>query len=192
VFTTWEISIERIEILPDESAKLALELLRIFSFMHFDGIRKEVFENAIKNSLYVMDAPIFKSSLLAKFMMDGWNGLLWGKAMKLLLAFSLITISRAGLISMHPLVHLWSRERMSARERTDVCKTTVITLGISITQYNTDEQERRLLLPHIDSLLEYGNGQVLAPVPDSLKEGLIAIMNFHLAYVEGGQFQKVS
>lgn len=192
VFTTWEISIEKIEEITDDSAKLALELLRMFSFMHFDGIHNNIFKNALENSMYAREATVFRSSLLAKLMVDGWNGLLWGKAMKLLLAFSLVTTSHSGVISMHPLVHLWTKERMSAPERLDAWKTTMTTLGISITQYPAGEQQRRLLLPHIDSLHEYGNDQFFAPVPDNPKEGSTAIMNFHLAYAEGRQFQKVS
>jgi hypothetical protein len=192
VFTTWEISVEKIDNMTDDSAKLALELLKIFSFMHFDSIRKEIFESAINQSMYVIDAPIFKSSLLAKLMVEGWNGLLWGKAMKLLLAFSLITISHSGLISMHPLVHLWSRERMSVLERTDACQTTMVTLGTASTLQFNNEEVKRLLLPHIDSLLEYGDCQDFTSVSTNQKEVSVALVTFYTAYGEGRQFKKVS
>jgi len=192
IFTTWEISLEKINGVKDDSAKLALELLKIFSFMHFDGIRGEIFESAINNSMHVTDAPIFKSSLLAKLMMEGWDGLLWGKAMKLLLAFSLITTSHSGLISMHPLVHLWSRERMPVFERTDACQTAMMTLGIAYPQDPGDEDKKRFLVPHIDSLLEYRDSQDFTSVSTNQKELSAAMVSFHMAYSEGGQFQKVS
>jgi hypothetical protein len=192
VFTTWEISIEKIEEISDEHARLGLELLRMFSFMHFDGIWKDIFKRAIENSLYATDVPGFKGSLLARLMPEKWDGLLWGKAMKLLLAFSLITTSHSGLISMHPLVHLWSRERMSVSERGDTWKTTMATLSMSVTTFAADERKRLLLLPHIDSLLEHNNGQCVASVPGDLGEEYRAVLKFHLAYVEGWQFQKVS
>jgi hypothetical protein len=194
VFTTWEISIKKIEEISDEYARLALELLRIYSFMHFDGIRKDIFKNAIDNSLYATDVPGFKGSLMARLMPKRWDGLLWGKAIKLLLAFSLITTSHSGFISMHPLVHLWSRERMSVSERGDTWKTTMATLSMSVTDFPADEDQRKrhLLLPHIDSLLEHDNRQYVASVPDDLGEEYRAVLKFHLAYGEGWQFQKVS
>ncbi|KAE9372043.1 hypothetical protein N431DRAFT_482911 [Stipitochalara longipes BDJ] len=190
VFTTWEISIEKIQAISDEHAKLALELLGMFSFMHFDSIRKDIFESAILNSTYAAEVPDFRGSLLARLMPEEWDNLLWGKAMKLLLAFSLITTSHSGLISMHPLVHLWSRERMLVAERARTWKTTLLTLSMSVTMYTPDERKRQLLLPHIDSLLEHNNGECSAPGVDNLKEGFRAVLYFHLAYTENGQYQK--
>jgi hypothetical protein len=192
IFTTWEISLEKINGVQDDSAKLALELLKIFSFMHFDSIRQETFKDAVENSMNVTDATIFKNSFLASLMVDGWDGLLWSKAIKLLLEFSLITTSYSGLISMHPLVHLWSRERISASERADMWKCVMITLERSMRPYPAGGvQQRRLLLPHMDSLLEYDNGELLASFPTDLEE-TAAMLGFHETYIEGGLFHKVS
>jgi hypothetical protein len=192
VFSTWEISIGKIERMSNEHTKLALELLRIFSFMHFDGIRKDIFKNAVENSLHATDAPGFKGSLLASFMPEEWNDLLWGNALKLLLTFSLITMGHSGLISMHPLVHLWSRERISVLERAVAWKTAMVTLSMSVMRPAADERKRQFLLPHIDSILEHDNSQYSVNNVDDLEEGHRAFLNFHLAYAEGGQFQKVS
>jgi hypothetical protein len=161
--------------------------------MHFDGIRQETFKDAVEKSIDATDATIFKSSFLASLMADGWDGLLWGKAIKLLLAFSLITTSYSGLISMHPLVHLWSRERISASEHADTRKCVMMTLEISMRPCNLPDgrQQRRLLLPHIVSLLEHGNGELLASFPKDLEEST-AMLAFHWAYAEGGQFRKAS
>jgi hypothetical protein len=52
-------------------------------------------------------------------------------------------------------------------------------------------QQRRLLLPHIDSLLESGNHELLASFPNDLEEST-AMPGFHWAYVEGGQYRKAS
>jgi hypothetical protein len=49
VYTTWEISIRMIEAIHETYAKLALELLRLFAFMHFDSIKEEIFEKAYLN-----------------------------------------------------------------------------------------------------------------------------------------------
>jgi len=190
VFTTWEISIKKIEQMSEGYAKLALELLRLFSWMHFDSIREEIFKNALENSMAMSDPAIFKNSLLAQCMPNGWDGLLWGMAIRLLAAFSLVT-SHSDQISMHPLVHLWSRDRMSKPERADTWKTAMVTLGISATMHSLDEQRRRLLLPHMDLLLECDDGQLFATSQDSVERSIAASI-FHQTYVEGGQSQKVS
>jgi NB-ARC domain len=190
VFTTWEISIAKIEEMPDEDAKLALELLRIFSFMHFDSIREEIFRNALENSLYAEDAVIFKGSLLAKLMNDGWNSLLWGKAMKILLAFSLVTTTNLGSICMHPLVHLWSRDRMPSDEKALAWKTAVATLATSVPLGLSDEQKRQILLPHLDPVLAYDN-QLFATGPDYSERSATA-WKFHSIYIENKRTDKVS
>jgi hypothetical protein len=66
-----------------------------------------------------------------------------------------------------------------------------VVLGVSVTGNHADEQKRRLLLPHVSSILEYDNGQLFAPSPD-LFERFIAILNIHRVYIEGGKFQKIS
>jgi hypothetical protein len=189
VFTTWEISIKKIEQMSEGYAKLALELLRLFSWMHFDSIREEIFKSALENSMAMSDPAVFKNSLLAQCMPNGWDGLLWCMAIRLLATFSLIT-SHSEQISMHPLVHLWSRDRMSKSERADTWKTAMVTLSISATFNAADEQKRQLLLPHIDSLVEHDDGQLFAPDQD-LMEMSMAASKFHLIYLEGEQFQKV-
>ena len=191
VFTTWEISIRQIETLASEDAKLALELLRIFAFMHFSNIQKDLFKTAVENSKYSSDIPGFRGTVLAKLMPEGWNGLLWGKAMKLLLGFSLIT-SHSGLISMHPLVHLWSRERLPTSEHATTWKTALVTLSMSTTGNLADEHARRSLLPHLDSLFGHGDGEFAIPVIQDMGNNYRPTWNFHLAYTEGGQYQKVS
>jgi hypothetical protein len=192
VFTTWEISIQKIQETPGDHAKLALELLKIFSFMHFDNIQTDLFESAFKNSKYATGIPEFGASLLPNLMPEGWNGLLWGKALKLLLGFSLITTSHSDLISMHPLVHLWSRERLSAPERAAAWKTAFVTLSMSTTGDLAEEQNRRMLLPHLDSLFGQDDGHFAVPVLQDIWGGYKALSHCHLAYTEGGQFQKVS
>jgi hypothetical protein len=49
VYTTWEVSINMIERMGSEVASHALELLRLFSFLHFDGISEDIFQEAWVN-----------------------------------------------------------------------------------------------------------------------------------------------
>src|SRR5438045_1684007 len=50
VYTTWEVSVEAIKRMPGKTSENAIELVRIFSFLHYDGITEAIFERAWKNS----------------------------------------------------------------------------------------------------------------------------------------------
>ena len=196
VFTTWEISIKRIEDIDESHAKLALELLRLFSFMHFDSIDKNIFQLATApcgEDAEYGDEGIFRRSLLYQLMPSGWDGVLWGKAIGLLSSFSLITVENSHLISMHPLVHEWSRDRMSLPERNSAWDHAFVTVGRSGThgfEY-TDVQQRRRLLPHIETLMAHEVGRMFAPGVD-LKERTYTAAKFMVAYSDGGRIEKVS
>ncbi|TVY12783.1 Nephrocystin-3, partial [Lachnellula arida] len=51
VYTTWEVSVNMIESMSSEVAIHALELLRLFSFLHFDSISEEIFQKAWVNKI---------------------------------------------------------------------------------------------------------------------------------------------
>ncbi|PVH82960.1 hypothetical protein DL98DRAFT_487647 [Cadophora sp. DSE1049] len=194
VFTTWEISVRRIGDVDESHAKLALELLRLFSFMHFDSIDKSIFELATApcgEDAEYGEEGIFRRSLLRQVMPSGWNGVLWGKAVALLSAFSLITVENSHRISMHPLVHEWSRDRMSDAESNTAWDTALVTVARSATHEMgyTDVQQRRRLLPHIETLMANEDGKMFAPGVH-LKERTYAAAKFMLAYSESGQFEK--
>jgi hypothetical protein len=46
VYTTWEVSIKAIKRMSGETSDNAIELARIFCFLHYDGITKTIFERA--------------------------------------------------------------------------------------------------------------------------------------------------
>ncbi|KAL2043537.1 hypothetical protein N7G274_003844 [Stereocaulon virgatum] len=52
VYTTWEVSRQMIEEISSEAGQYALELLQVFSFLHYEGISEEIFSrahNALRN-----------------------------------------------------------------------------------------------------------------------------------------------
>jgi tetratricopeptide (TPR) repeat protein len=185
VYTTWEISIRMIEDMKEEHAVLALELLRHFSFMHFDCIFEGIFESACNNVGLLPENSNFSKTLMIQMIPSGWNQLLMGKALGLLVAFSLITIDEYRRISMHPLVHEWSRARMSEEERLKAWKTSVLTLSMATTFDNwlLNLQQRRLLLPHIDAILSHGEDELFSDGND-LEDRLGAASKFAMAYRE--------
>ena len=186
VYTTWEISIGRIEKMTEKHAALALELLRLFSFMHFDGISENIFKRARERHRKGSSSVIIcDRSVLFKLMPLEWNQVLMGQALALLISLSLVSVDHNRQISMHPLVHEWSRDRIPEKERQEACLVATVILGMSgsLDYTLTDQQHRRLLLPHIDACLASGSSKFLSEGPD-LEERLFIALIFSTAYDE--------
>lgn len=178
--------------MPDKHAQLALELLRLFPFMHFDGIDPAIFKLAREEPERLKN-DVFEKCVLVQMMPSGWDPVTWGKAIAILVAFSLVSISKDNCISLHPLVHDWSRERLTAEERKQAWEIAAITLGMSITCTYTfeDAQQRRFVLPHIDAVLLHDQGGFLAG-NCHVAEHSVAAQKFMMAYDEGGRRVTVS
>lgn len=195
VYTTWDISIHQIEKMSDKHAVLALELLRLFAFMHFDGIREEIFRQARLNSDLDSgfgETRLYGQSIFGKLMPEGWNGLLMARALVLLVGFSLISMDSSRNISIHPLVHEWSRDRLPEEEQLKCWKSVVAVMGMS-TNFSddfTDHRHRRVLLSHINSCLANREGQAFSDDPDRL-EILWSVRKFVVAMKEAHQWEKV-
>jgi len=184
VYTTWEISVKMIEDIKEQHAMLALELLRLFSFMHHDGIFEGIFESARKDIASVEESE-FSETLLVRMMPAEWDQLLMGKALGLLVAFSLITVDESRRISMHPLVHEWSRTRMPDNERVQAWRISVITLSraTKFRHWLVDLQQRKAMLPHIDAMLSHRDQDIFSEGKD-LEERIFAAWKFGMAYRE--------
>ena len=164
VYTTWEISLKQIQIMSctDPNAVYALELLQTFSFMHFDGISEEIFEKAQKNTWDYREDSLYSATATHPIMPSGWDQLTFAKTLKIMLDFSLITVDSSRRINMHPLVHEWSRERMSPEERVHAWEIAVSTMAMSIYLSYASYEEymyRRILKPHIAACLSSPEGK---------------------------------
>ena len=193
VYTTWEISLNQIQILSatDRHAVYALELLRTISFMHFEGISEQIFERARKNLWDYVEGNMFSDTETAKIMSSGWNQLTLVKTLKILLDFSLITVDDCRRISMHPLVHEWSRQRMSLTEREQAWQMAVSTLAMSIYAGGCSDEEIKhkiMINPHIDACLDSPEGKKLM-FADGLRvvERYLIIDKFAEAYEESAR-----
>lgn len=192
VYTTWEISILRIEEMSDVHAAFALELLQLFSFMHFDGIVEVIFKNARNNTRDFVQGCLYSMTSAYGLTQSGWDPLVLAQALKILVEFSLITIDDSRRIAMHPLVHEWSRERMSETQRAEVWERSAAILSMSIIESNSasDWQYRRSLLPHIDACLDCKEGrELLFANSPRLEERLGIAGKFANAYKESGRFE---
>lgn len=193
VYTTWEISIGMIEKMPSEVASNALALLRLFSFLHFDGISEEILENAWKNmhATQLSDwSRSYQLRMLYEMTSESWDPRSTREALVLLSSFSLISIDEVNhQFSMHPLVHAWAGDRMSRIEQTHCWTLTASTLAISVSWQwqNSDYRFRSLLLPHLLFLLGSCSNTLFA---DHANLEMVSIaLKFGLVLEENGRYQ---
>ena len=194
VYTTWEVSWQMIKVRSSEAGQEALELLQIFGFLHHEGIPEEIFSQACHNLRTYKKSDWMLSHLpqiILRRSHHEWVPDTLRVALSVLLSFSLIYRDKENLISIHPLVHSWVRDRLgpSAEEMVWTQTTSAIALSIPNTFRTADYQFRRALVPHIDTCLSFR------------KEGIFYLGNigddcyrmasdFALVYSEAGEIRK--
>ena len=195
VNTTWEISLRFIGKKSSDFAHDAVELLQIFSFLHYEGISEEIFREAWRNMKGKDPSGwtlAHQPHVLSRQSSPDWDPYMFGKAISVLTSFSLISRDRDNLISIHPLVHSWARDRMTPSEEERFWRLTVSTLAASITFRfeSSDHRFRRSLVPHLNACNRVFAGGILR-ICDEAEECVMVIENFALIYREGGQWSEV-
>ena len=196
VYTTWEVSLRMIEEMSSEAGRDAIELLQIFSFLHHDGISEEMFHRAWKTSR--SDPPSewilsHQSDILLRQTNSSreWDFYPLRAALSILLSFSLIHGNKDHLISIHPLVHTWTRDRLSPSSKETIWRQTTATVAFSISRtFETlDYRFRKSLVPHIDACLG-GQAEGIFHLRDIGNDCQRMATKFALAYSEAGRLQE--
>ena len=179
VYGTWELSFKEIESRASrdsdsddvQSAQMAIFILQIFAFMHYESIDETIFGNAAEelnmlnnnnkeNWFLQILASIAESKILSCNKKSRWDKFHFRKGIQILQSFSLIKKSPCGnlnIYSVHPLIHSWSRDRLSHLEQDiNFCRATAI-LACSIPfSYGTQDYIFRWrLIPHIKAGYQY-------------------------------------
>ena len=181
VYGTWELSFKEIEKRAEgqssaghaQAAQAAILILQICAFYHHGDISKKIFQSAAEESAkYTADSdskvdvnlPLAITSLdhtLLAIGTDGqWDDMTFSEGISVLLSFSLVKRGQSSeMLSVHPLVHCWSRERMSKAEQQQMCEIGSLILSCAITLGDTSQDYafRRLLFPHIKANELHGN-----------------------------------
>ncbi len=160
VYTTWEVSRQMIEEMSSEAGEDALELLQIFSFLHYEGISEETFSRAYHNLRNQKQSDWMLSHLpniVLRRSRQEWDIDTLRNAVSVLLSFSLIYRDKEHLISLHPLVHTWIRDRLGPSDDETVWMQTTSTIALSIPQtfQTVDYRFRQALAPHINVCLSF-------------------------------------
>ena len=171
VYGTWDLPFREIERRAGEhstpedaqAAQAAILILQICAFYHHTGISKDIFQSAAEkaqkqdvNSDSIKNLPqaiTFLDYTLLGLDNDGhWDEFIFGQGISVLLSFSLMKREQSNTtFSVHPLVHYWSRERMSKSDQRKMCVmgSTILSCAISWKFESQDYKLRRLIFPHI-------------------------------------------
>ena len=173
VYGTWDFSFKEIEKRAGASghstskdaqaAKAAILILQICAFYHHTSISKDIFRSAAEEALKQdINSNSFKNLPQAVTVLDHtllgvdnnghWDEFIFGQGISVLLSFSLIKREQSlKTFSIHPLVHYWSRERMSKFEQQNMCAIGSTILSCAIPErYETQHYKmRRIIFPHI-------------------------------------------
>ena len=202
VYATWDVSFYAIEAkisgndsVAAEAAESAIGILRTFAFFHHDNILEEIIKRAAERHRKPpppLDEDPSSNQLHASYDLihrylqrqkDGsWDPLFFREGIRMLLSFSLIKRSRTragNIYSIHPLVHLWSQDRMSQEERQGSCLAANLLLSLSI-NFQTGVEDyvfRRALVPHIKSNDSPSREGIFMPYDDDRHAGFALALN---------------
>ncbi|KAI4256990.1 MAG: hypothetical protein L6R42_005913, partial [Xanthoria sp. 1 TBL-2021] len=194
VYTTWEVSRQMIEDMSTEAGQDALALLRMFSFLHYEGISEEIF-NRVWRGLHKNRQYDWMISHQLKMLLrqsdQEWNVYPLRAAISILRSFSLINRNKNDLISVHPLVHSWTRDQMSASQQDAMWRQTTATIALSIpwTFKTADYRFRQSMMPHIDACLGFRKEGVFS-LQSVGEECQTMASNFALVYGQVGRRQE--
>lgn len=175
VYGTWELSINqlkskaRLNEFDVHAAQIALLILNIFAFYHYQRISEDIFKNAAENSNkrdievekghgLPLAISLLDHRLLHLDDMGEWDSFGFKQGIQILLTLSLIMRGPSvGVYSVHPLVHTWMREIMSDKDKVTYCKMAYIILACSISENKetADYAFRQELLPHLKANCQY-------------------------------------
>ena len=156
VYGTWDLSFKEIKKRTSEkfgggnaqalAAKAAILILGICAFYHHSNISEAIFQSAAEESgKYIVDSNIAKKlpyavnsldcTLLALNNDGHWDEFTYRQGIAVLLSFSLIKRDQSlKMLSIHPLIHCWSREQKSKTGQQRMYEIGTIILSCAISQ----------------------------------------------------------
>ncbi len=156
VYTTWQVSLDMIESLQDTASNHALELLKILCFYHHDQVPMKMLYNAWHS---FEEGPM---ALGSSFWPEAFSDFFEYQqsvrtSVTLLASFSLINRDSDALLSFHPLVHDWCRDRMSEVDQQLTFRRAISLLARSVNwDFKTEDYTfRKSLVSHAHACLRF-------------------------------------
>ena len=169
VYGTWDLSFQEIERRGKsttgnaQTAQAAILILQICAFYHPSDISRDIFQSAAEEpGNHVVDSEMAKKlpqaitsldhTLLALEKDGQWDDKIFEEGISVLLSFSLVKRDQSSqTLSIHLLVHSWSRDKMSESEQKRICQVGSLILSYTIQwRYRSEDYAlRRLMYPHV-------------------------------------------
>ncbi|KAJ7467663.1 hypothetical protein FB451DRAFT_1483076 [Mycena latifolia] len=179
VYTTWQISFNQLS----EPAKT---LLQLCSFLHYQEISENIFKNAAnckdKISGISKDTLEMPLKVLSHFLgpSGSWDPLCFMGVTNEIRAYSLVNFdSEKKMLSMHPLVHEWTRSTLSDTASYHRCISIIAGMSLASLSERDLNVATQWMLPHIDSLMKWSSNGL----PDFAHQ-------YGKAYVFGGKLDQ--
>ena len=172
VYTTFNLSYYMLEAFQKlrggyskaETARTSIKILNTVYFYHNSGIMEEIVRRTAEyraKRVDNIDMPDDDYSIQDLLEVDNqkgggkWDPTAFRKAVDLLDSFSLLKKDPGYELSMHVLVHLWARDRMSSSQRASFSKSARILIHDSIPVVNMNDASnayfRRRIFPHSET-----------------------------------------
>ena len=166
-YETWELSFNRIKSMANKkfdengttAAQAAILILETAAFLHHENLLETAFRKAAKefskepHKRMEQEVETCINQLLQLEKDQSWNHFFFREGIRVLMSFSLIKqiSASSGIYAVHPLVHKWSRDRMSISQKKCMMQVSKLILVNCITMEMTAENIalNRLLVPHI-------------------------------------------
>ena len=194
VYTTWEISRRMIHSSSSEVSSDAIDFLNISAFLYFEDVPEEILKNAPTKQDWNLTGRVFswlaRLVTLSRFATVIRDLDRIRRALVLLSSFSLITIDVGkSSFSMHPLVHSWTRDRLSEQDQTHYQSSAAFALAksIKLQREMADYALRLRLWTHVDFLLHIGVRKALMSGSLNATQSQMAA-KFALVYSDNGHF----
>ena len=195
-FTTWEISLQKMgEQVSMKVYQDAADLIKIFAFLHFEGVHASFFRPhaALPEDVraqYQTYPDIIRCNLSGTNPEDEALPRL-RQALAHLADYSLIDYDEeTETYSQHPVVHRWARDRLEGEDQRWWLRSTSLILAGSISpdMDAAGQAFRRTLVPHIDSCLL--KLEHLEPFIPTSTEGADMLERFALVFGECGLWKR--
>ena len=167
VYETWDLSFNEIESRAKKesdghgraAAQAAILILETAAFLHHENIMEAAFRKAAmefskgQHSRMEQKVEACINQLLQLEKNQSWNQLFFCEGIRVLMSFSLIKQCSTSpeIYAIHPLMHQWSRDRMSTSQKKCMMQVSKLILVNCITKEMTAENIafNRLLVPHL-------------------------------------------
>lgn len=194
IITTWEIPFQRIASRRSLEYRDAVDLIHISAFMHFDSIPETMFQRSwesIETGKQVHLAPDLAE---ARSKWDEGSQFRLRTALSILYNYSIIDHdARRGVLSLHPVVQRWAKDRLSETDQRRWLDTAIAVLAQCISPHMEASGQgfRRSLLPHIEACLRALKSLYKNVGPDTV-ERATEMERFAWVFAENGLWKRAS